>query len=148
MRIWVGLELLGCKRNSAARGVRNGCTYTVTALEGESVQLTDGQHEITLSAAQVGAQLRYSWARTYYGVQGWTFRDKRVQLMDTRHVHFTRRHAYVAVSRVTDPDLCSVPTPQQEGELYKQALATTAQLVQCVAEAKQEHLLRRIDHME
>ena len=102
MRLWVGLELMGCRRTARPKGVCNGCLYTVTEL-GDNIKLSDGVNEISLSKEQVGEQLRYSWARTYYGVQGYTF-DRRVLLMDTGHVHFRRRHAYVAVSRARDPE--------------------------------------------
>ena len=142
MRLWVGLELMGCRRTARPKGVCNGCLYTVTEL-GDNIKLSDGVNEINLSKEQVGEQLRYSWARAYYGVQGYTF-DKRVLLMDTSHMHFTRRHAYVAVSRVRDPEKCHVPTPQQENTLLEKAYGVAKQLIAGAAAKHQEEILRKL----
>jgi hypothetical protein len=74
---------------------------------------------IVLSLYEAGQLLRYAYARTVASVQGLTFADKRVILLEAHHPRFCKRKLYVAASRCTDPDLFHIATPEIEREMVE-----------------------------
>lgn len=105
MWLWPGIELLGCCQ-AEKKGIRNGVLYTVESIdqEQEQVCLAGG---LELSFQQVKAWLRLSFAQTYASCQGSEF-EGTLRLHDTAHLHFTRRHLFVGLSRARAAELVSV----------------------------------------
>jgi hypothetical protein len=95
MLIWPGIQLLGAVPTER-KGIRNGCLYTVSEIEGtvRSQELPG----ITLTFDQVKSWLRLSYAQTYASVQGSEFTSQ-LRLHDTTHHFFTQRHLFVGLSR-------------------------------------------------
>ena len=132
MFIWPGQELVGCRRNGASKDhIENGCLYTVTKIDGESVtvQLSPSmvpagrqRPPIVLSDYEAGELLRYAYARTVAGCQGLTFANKRVLLLEAQHPRFCKRKLYVAASRCTDPEMFHIATAEQTRD-RRQSLA-------------------------
>ena len=96
MWIWPGIQLLGAVPTER-KGIRNGCLYTVSEINTETVHIQE-LPGLALTHEQVRAWLRLSYAQTYASVQGTEF-DAQLRLHDTRHVFFTRRHLFVGLSR-------------------------------------------------
>ena len=104
--VWVGLELLGCSRNS--KKIRNNVLYTVKEVqEAAVVVVSEGGETISLTDAQVAEMLRLSFARTYASCQGTEF-DGTLRLWDCQNRNFTHKHLYVALSRAKAAHLIDI----------------------------------------
>jgi len=106
MLLWPGIKLLGAV-SSEKRGVRNGCLYTVAAVDEERGVELQELPGVIFSLEQVKAWLRLSYAQTYASVQGTEFEGE-LRLHDTQHQHFTRRHLFVGLSRAKEASKVSV----------------------------------------
>jgi hypothetical protein len=95
MKLWPGLQLLGCV-SSEKKGVRNGCLYTVSSVGGDAVRL-EGL-PATFTFEQTTRWLRLSYAQTYASCQGTEFTES-LCLWDVGHKYFTIRHLFVGLSR-------------------------------------------------
>ena len=69
---------------------------------------------IVLSHTDFVKKLRMPYARCYYTVQGKTYRDTHVVLLDTSHKHFDMRKLIVGMSRATHGQYVHVATPVDE----------------------------------
>ena len=105
MRLWPGIKLLGAV-SSEKKGIRNGCLYTVSALDQEHAELEE-LPGARFSHSEVKQWLRLSHAQTYASVQGTEF-EGALRLHDVQHKHFSRRHLFVGLSRAKDAALVSV----------------------------------------
>ena len=105
MRLWPGIKLLGAV-SSDKKGIRNGCLYTVSALDQEHAELEE-LPGARFSHSEVKQWLRLSHAQTYASVQGTEF-EGALRLHDVQHKHFSRRHLFVGLSRAKDAALVSV----------------------------------------
>ena len=94
MWIWPGIKLLGCLPIEK-QGIRNGCEYTVAAVDSTAVTLENGP---TLTHEQAVSWLRLAYAMTYASVQG-RETNGTMALHDCDSGHFTWRHLYVGLSR-------------------------------------------------
>ena len=112
MWVWPG-ALLTAKVKDARGKLRNACGYKVVSV-GEEVVL-EGQ--IVLSRRECCRDMRLACARTAAGVQGATFRDQRLLLMDALSPFMDHRKVYVASSRVTAGEFFHVARQDQEGLL-------------------------------
>ena len=68
---------------------------------GSSTQHYQKKHgePFALSHDQCALQMRLQHALCYYSTQGRTLLDGRIRLVDTDHIHFTKRHLIVGLSR-------------------------------------------------
>ena len=96
MLIWPGIQLLGAVPTER-KGIRNGCLYTVSAIDGETVCLQE-LPGVTLTFEQVKLWLRLSYAQTYASVQGSEF-TAQLRLHDTANYFFSLKHLFVGLSR-------------------------------------------------
>jgi len=69
-----------------------------------------------LTHARAAAILRLQHALVYASIQGRTMRQKKIGLMDTRHINFTVRHLIVAVSRATRGEYVHILSEDDEIE--------------------------------
>jgi DNA polymerase III delta prime subunit len=124
MIFYEGIELVGCRRTSGP-GVVNGILYVVREVHSDPVGITietlKGDAKLRLPIREATEQLRHASARVVAGCQGLTFEGKRVLLLQADHRFFTRRHLYVAASRVDLPDNFLVPSVRDEALLLKKA---------------------------
>ena len=96
MLIWPGIQLLGAVPTER-KGIRNGCLYTVSAIDVETVCLQE-LPGVTLTFEQVKTWLRLSYAQTYASVQGSEF-TAQLRLHDTTNYFFSLKHLFVGLSR-------------------------------------------------
>ena len=109
MRIWPGIELIGCPRGSGKQLVVQGVIYTVTGITDThlNVQMQpeychgadDEQASVPLE--DVCEQLRLTHAMCFYTTQGRTVRDRHIVLLDTANRNFSVRALIVGLSRAT-----------------------------------------------
>ena len=109
MRIWTGMELIGCPRGSGKQLVVQGVIYTVTRITESHLILQmrpeychgadDEQASVPLE--DVCEQLRLCHAMCFYTVQGRTVRDRHIVLLDTENRNFRVRALIVGLSRAT-----------------------------------------------
>ena len=83
---------------------------------------------IVLSHADLACKLRMPYARCYYTVQGKTYRDTHVILMDTSHKRFDMRKLIVGMSRATHGKFVHVATILDEKKLMKNSKPKDASL--------------------
>ena len=107
MLLWPGIKLLGAV-SSEKKGIRNGCVYTVAAVDEEhgAIELEEFPGA-SFGLEQVKSWLRLGFAQTYASVQGTEFEGE-LRLHDTKHQHFTRRHLFVGLSRAKEASKVSV----------------------------------------
>ena len=96
MWIWPGLELFG-RVAGEKRGIRNQCLYEIEKIEDEQVKVKDNDRWFTFE--DVKQLFRMSFAQTFASCQGTEF-DGKLRLWDTSNPHFSKRHLFVAMSRV------------------------------------------------
>ena len=108
MFIWVGLKLLACVKDSNKdTRIKNGMEYEVLAFTDSTVTLRQlhpatpdkNGEPFTLPHDVCALVMRLQHALCYYSTQGRTLRDGRVRLTQTSHMHFTKRHLIVGLSR-------------------------------------------------
>ena len=109
MRIWPGIELIGCPRGSGKQLVVQGVIYTVTGITDTHLNLKmrpeychgadDEQASVPLE--DVCEQLRLTHAMCFYTTQGRTVRDRHIVLLDTANRNFSVRALIVGLSRAT-----------------------------------------------
>ena len=95
---WPGQQLVG-----AGGLCRKGIFYTIASID-EHVVLESGER-LTHEAA--GKSLRLCHALTYASVQGLTLPGT-VQLLETKHQHFTKKHLYIGASRATNHEFLEI----------------------------------------
>ena len=83
----------------------------------EAIDLNKIPKRIVLSHADFVCKLRMSYARCYYTVQGKTYRDTHVVLLDTSHKRFDMRKLIVGMSRATHGQFVHVATGIDEKRL-------------------------------
>ena len=100
-------EVLDVEDESAARvsDVREGNTYK-------------------LSHARAAEILRLQHALVYASIQGRTFRQQHIALMDLNHRHFTMRDLITAMSRPTAGEFLHFVSPEQQVTLMQQCEKT------------------------
>ena len=85
--------------------------------DAEAIDLNKIPKRIVLSHADFVCKLRMPYARCYYTVQGKTYRDTHVVLLDTSHKHFDMRKLIVGMSRVTHGKYVHVATVRDEKQM-------------------------------
>ena len=81
----------------------------------------EASETVTLTHAEASSMLRMTFALCYSNIQGRTFRDKHITLLDTHHrAHFTTRHLIVGVSRATHGYYVHIPTAKEESKFMQQ----------------------------
>ena len=103
MRIWPGLELLGCLPIEK-QGVRNGVVYKIESIAEDTVHFESG---FSLSEENRVQMMRLSHCCTYASVQG-RETDGSLALHDCANLHMTLKHLYVALSRAKKADYVRV----------------------------------------
>ena len=105
MRVWPGLKLLGCMKQSDAL-TTNGLEYEVLGTTDSTVRLRaldpSGEEHgdpFELSYSDTAERMRLQHALCYYTCEGRTFRDGLCVLYDTGDKYFSRRHLIVGISR-------------------------------------------------
>ena len=83
----------------------------------EAIDLNKIPKRIVLSHSDFVCKLRMPYARCYYTVQGKTYRDTHVVLLDTSHKHFDMRKLIVGMSRATHGQFVHVATGIDEKRL-------------------------------
>ena len=103
--------------------------------DAEAIDLNKVPKRIILSHADFVCKLRMPYARCYYTVQGKTYRDTHVVLMDTSHKHFDMRKLIVGMSRATHGQYVHVATCTDEKRMLGLSKPTQANTeVMCVDE--------------
>ena len=138
MRVWVGLDLIGCPRGSGQHLVVQGVIYTVTGITETHVELQmrpeycrgADDEKATVPLGDVCAQMRLCHAMCYYTVQGRTVRGRHIVLLDTDHPKFSVRALIVGLSRATHGRFLHVGDAQSEALFAggRTALAQRAQI--------------------
>ena len=109
MRVWPGIDLIGCPRGSGKQLVVQGVIYTVTGITETHLALqmrpeychgADDEKPL-VPLEDVCEQLRLCHAMCYYTVQGRTVRDRHIVLLDTENRNFSVRALIVGLSRAT-----------------------------------------------
>jgi hypothetical protein len=134
MKIWVGQTLLGA---ATSKGVLNGVSYTVTAVDPYKVSLAlapefastttleddeeEEPPETTVSLEDAGQLLRLQHAMCYYSCQGRTVRSGSVVLLELEHARASMRHIIVALSRVVSPEQLYMASAAEGAALLGQA---------------------------
>ena len=102
----------------------------------EAIDMNKIPKRIVLSRGDFVCKLRMPYARCYYTVQGKTYRDTHVVLMDTSHKHFDMRKLIVGMSRATHGKYVHVATGIDEKRML--GLSKPPSLAQAATEAAQE----------
>ena len=108
--IWEGSQFFGCCR-SVKKGIRNAVLYTVTSFDDKEVQICmaerpEEKHIVTHTEASL--YLRSSFAQTYASCQSTEYSNGILELCETSHARFTRKHLYVGLSRSKSSDAVQV----------------------------------------
>ena len=83
---------------------------------------------VELSYNEASSYLRLTYSLTYANIQGRTFRNKHLCLLDTHHrSFFTTRHLIVGVSRATHGRFVHMPTEQQEDTVLRKAIGNVSE---------------------
>ena len=109
MRIWPGMDLMGCPRGSGKQLVVQGVIYTVTGITETHLNLQmrpeychgADDERASVPLEDVCEQLRLCHAMCFYTVQGRTVRDRHIVLLDTENRNFSVRALIVGLSRAT-----------------------------------------------
>jgi hypothetical protein len=104
--------------------------------DAEAIDLNKIPKRIILSHADFVCKLRMPYARCYYTVQGKTYRDTHVVLMDTSHKRFEMRKLIVGMSRATHGQYVHVATGIDEKRML--GLSKPSSLAQAITEATRE----------
>ncbi len=83
-------------------------------MNAEAIDLNKIPKRIVLSHADFVCKLRMPYARCFYTVQGKTYRDTHVVLLDTSHKCFDMRKLIVGMSRATHGQYVHVATGVDE----------------------------------
>ena len=82
--------------------------------DNDAMDLNRIPKRIILSYTDFACKLRMPYARCYYTVQGKTYRDIHIVLLDTSHKRFDMRKLIVGMSRATHGQYVRVATPVDE----------------------------------
>ncbi|MDP7069440.1 MAG: hypothetical protein QF815_02835, partial [Candidatus Peribacteraceae bacterium] len=85
--------------------------------DSEEIDLNKIPKRIVLSHADFACKLRLPYARCYYTVQGKTYRETHVILLDTSHKFFDMRKLIVGMSRATHGKYVHVATVRDEKQM-------------------------------
>ena len=108
MRVWVGLELLCCRRKYEKRACVSGARYIVESWDSISITVklhhdyTEHDQFFTLSHKRAAEMMRLQHALCYASIQGRTFRDTHIVLLDLDNPNVTMRDLITAMSRPTN----------------------------------------------
>ena len=105
----------------------------------EAIDLNRIPKRIVLSHTDFVCKVRMPYARCYYTVQGKTYRDTHVVLLDTSHKHFDMRKLIVGMSRATHGQYVHVATGIDEKRMLGLSRPpSSSSSAQAVTEATRE----------
>ena len=137
MLVWKGLDPLCCCRKYEANIPVSGAVYTVRDFTDKTVTavlhndyVREGEPpEYVLTHKRASHVLRLQFACCIAAIQGRTFRETHVGLLDLDSPHLTMRDVITAMSRPTNgKDLHFVSSPEQARLLAEAAQITDADL--------------------
>ncbi len=123
MRVWIGLELIGCSRGSGIERTVQGVLYVITDITKThlDLQMRDdychgaADEKVSVPLEEACCQLRMAHAMCYYTMQGRTVRDRHCVLLDTDHPYFNVRSLVVGLSRATHGRYLHIGDDTSEG---------------------------------
>ena len=107
MKVWVGLELLCCRRKYEKNSCVSGAVYVVDGWNGTTITVklhsdyTETEQRIILGHNKAAEILRLQHALCYASIQGRTFRDTHIVLLDLDNPNVPMREIITAMSRPT-----------------------------------------------
>ena len=107
MKVWVGLELLCCRRRYEKNSCVSGARYIVERWDDTTITVklhsdyTEEDQYFALTHKRASEQLRLQHALCYASIQGRTFRDTHIILLDLDNKNVTMRDLITAMSRPT-----------------------------------------------
>ena len=135
MIIWEGLDLLCCCRRYESNSPVTGAVYTVKAWDDKTITVSlhkdylfDARAEppeFILSHRKAAEIMRLQFAICIAAIQGRTFRETHVGLMDTANPHLTMRDLITSMSRPTNGRYLHFVTPAEQSRILQQARRIT-----------------------
>ena len=106
MDVYVGQELLCCRRRYEKDSCVSGARYIVESWDDKTITVKlhkdYGDQCHTLTHKRAAEMLRLQHALCYASIQGRTFTDTHVVLLDLENPHVTMRDIITAMSRPTN----------------------------------------------
>ena len=108
MKVWVGLELLCCRRKYEKNSCVSGAVYVVDGWDATTITVklhsdyTETEQRIILGHNKAAEILRLQHALCYASIQGRTFRDTHIVLLDFDNPNVSMRDIITAMSRTTN----------------------------------------------
>ena len=107
MKVWVGLEMLCCRRKYEKNSCVSVAVYIVDGWDTASITVslhddyTENEQKIILSHTKAAEILRLQHALCDASIQGRTFRDTHIVLLDLDNPNVSMRDIITAMSRPT-----------------------------------------------
>ena len=141
MILWRGLELLCCCRKYESNSPVSGAVYTVLDFTGKTVTVClhkdyvfEGEPpQYVLTHKKAATVLRLQFAICIAAIQGRTFRDTHMGLLDLESPHLTMRDAITAMSRPTNGKYMHFVSASEQTRLLAEARRVTDADLEAIA---------------
>ena len=129
MILWRGLDLLCCCRKYESNSPVTGAVYTVVDFTDKTVTVVlhkdympeGGPPQYVLSHNKAASVLRLQFAICNAAIQGRTFRDIHVGILDLESPHLTMRDVITQMSRPTSGKYLHFISPGEQAQLLADA---------------------------